>query len=100
MSLSQSKEKLQARTYIDLIGVARVLRLEGGGANEKPVSTYPLLKTENSSDLVHYFVGGAPKLHLKNVMLGRANVRTDRSQMARSFTEGLPINSFTEGLPK
>ena len=48
------------------------------------MSTYPLSKTENSSDLVHYFWGRVPNSHLKNVMLGRANVSTERSQRAPS----------------
>ena len=37
------------------IGVARVLRL---GGKCQLMSTYPLSKNENSSDLVHYFLGG------------------------------------------
>ena len=44
------------------IGVARVLRL---GGKCQLTSTYPLSKTENSSDLVHYFLGGAPNSQLK-----------------------------------
>ena len=42
----------------DSIGIARVLRL---GGQMSTMSTYPLVKTENSSDLVHYFLGEAPK---------------------------------------
>ena len=33
------------------------------GANVKSVSTYPLSKTENSSDLVHYFLEGS-EIHI------------------------------------
>ena len=40
------------------IGVAR-----GSGVNVKPLSTYPLSKTENSSKLVHYFLGTA-QIHI------------------------------------
>ena len=47
----------------DSIGVARVLRL---GGQMSTMSTYPLSKTENSSDLVHYFFGRGPKLTFKN----------------------------------
>ena len=47
---------------------------------------YPLSKTENSSDLVHFFFGRGPKFKfknkIKNVMFGRANARTERSQKA------------------
>ena len=59
------------------------------GANFN-LSTYPLSKTENSSDLVHYFWEWPQIQFLKNVLLWRANARTERSQSARSFTEGLP----------
>ena len=37
-----------------------------GGGNVKPASTYPLSKTENSSDFGHYFLEGAPNSQLKN----------------------------------
>ena len=54
------------------------------------MSTYPLSKTENSSDLVHYFLGRGPKFTFKNknkkqnksFMLRRANARNERSQRA------------------
>ena len=70
------------------------------GANVKPVSTYTLSKTENSSDLVHYFWGWAPnsqlKIKKKNVRLGMAHVRTERPQSApRTFTEALPKQTST-----
>ena len=53
------------------------------------MSTYPLSKTENSSDLVHYFREG-PQIHIlkinkngiKNVMFGRANARAETSLRA------------------
>ena len=48
------------------IGVVRVFRLGEGkckscltGPTQGIWPTYPLSKTENSSDLVHYFLGGA-----------------------------------------
>ena len=46
---------------LTLIDVARVLRL---GGQMSTLSTYPLSKTENSSDLVHYFCDG-PKFTFK-----------------------------------
>ena len=49
-------------TFHRPIGVARVFRL---GVNGKPVSTYPLSKTENSSGLVHYFFGRGLKFTIK-----------------------------------
>ena len=41
------------------------LKRWGGGANVKSVSTYPLSKTQSSSDLVHYFLGGIQNFQLK-----------------------------------
>ena len=45
------------------IGVARVLVKVRGGGQMSTMSTYPLSKTENSSDSVHYFCGWAPNSH-------------------------------------
>ena len=64
------------------------------------MSTHPLSKTKSSSDLVHYFWDG-PQIHvnkilnnkIKNVILGRANARTESSQPAAS-PRAYQSNSF------
>ena len=62
----------------------------GGGANVKPVSTYPCQKNWKLIGFVHYFLEG-PQIHiLKNVILGRANANTENLKGPRSFLESLP----------
>ena len=58
-----------------VIGIVRVLRL----GDLKPVSIYPLSKTENSLDLDHYSFWEEPKFTIKNVLLGRTHAKTERS---------------------
>ena len=61
------------------------------------MSSYPLSKTEHSSDLVHYFLGGAPnsqlKIRIKNKMkmlcLGGLMPGLKDPKGPRSFTDGL-----------
>ena len=77
------------------IGVARVLRL---GGNVKPVSTYPMSKTKNSSDLVHYFFAGLKftfenkiQINNKDVMLGRTNARLTDPKGPRSYVRQVSV---------
>ena len=71
------------------------------GANVKSVSTYPLSKTENSSDLVHYFFNRGPEYTLKS-KIKKYHALEGQCQDWKtpkdffSFTE---LYSFTESLP-
>ena len=51
---------------IDPPGYRRCQSFEVRGANVKPMSAYPLSKTENSPELVHNFLGGA-QIHIKKI---------------------------------